>query len=131
MFLEIFQKFTGKRLCSGVTLIKVADPRSAAFFKRDSSRSVFPWILRDFLEHLFCISSSYVIQNRCSKKSRKIHGKIHVNCCFWYEWEQGFFGQLMLCRIDCESVFKVLSLSTEMQFSADFALMSTQPKYKW
>ena len=30
----------------------------------------------------------------------------------------------MLCRTDCKSVFKVLSLSTEMQFSTDLALMN-------
>ena len=35
---------------------------------------------------------------------------------------------LMLCRIDCKSVFKVLSLSTEMQFSTDLALMNTKPQ---
>ena len=28
-----------------------------------------------FLEHLFCITYEKHIQNRCSKKSRKIHGK--------------------------------------------------------
>ena len=28
----------------------------------------------------------------------------------------------------CESVFKVLSLSTEMQFLTDLALMNTQPQ---
>ena len=35
---------------------------------------------------------------------------------------------LMFCRSDCKSVFKVLSLSTEMQFSTDLALMNTQPQ---
>ena len=34
----------------------------------------------------------------------------------------------MFCRTDCKSVFKVLSLSTEMQFSTDLALMNTQPQ---
>ena len=29
----------------------------------------------------------------------------------------------MFCRIDCESVLKVLSLLTEMHFSIDLALM--------
>ena len=33
---------------------------------------------------------------------------------------------LMSCRIDCKSVFKVMSFSTEMLSSTDFALMSTQ-----
>ena len=36
---------------------------------------------------------------------------------------------LMFCRIDCKSVFKVLSLFTEMQYSTDFALMSTKSMY--
>ena len=35
---------------------------------------------------------------------------------------------LMFCRSDCKSVFKVLDLSTEMQFSTDLALMNTQPQ---
>ena len=34
---------------------------------------------------------------------------------------------VMFCRIDCKSVFKVLSISTEMHFSTDLALMSTHP----
>ena len=36
---------------------------------------------------------------------------------------------LMFCKIDCKSVFNVLSLSTEIQLSTDLALMSTQPTY--
>ena len=35
---------------------------------------------------------------------------------------------LMFCRSDCKSVFNVLSLSTEMQFSTDLAQMNTQPQ---
>ena len=35
----------------------------------------------------------------------------------------------MFCKIDCKSVFKILSLSSEMQFSTDLALMNTQPTY--
>ena len=34
----------------------------------------------------------------------------------------------MFCRGGCKSVFKVLSLSTEMQFSTDLTLMNTQPQ---
>ena len=34
----------------------------------------------------------------------------------------------MFCGIDFKSVFKVLSLSTEMQFLTDLALMKTQPQ---
>ena len=34
----------------------------------------------------------------------------------------------MFCRTDCKSVFKVLSLSAEIQFSTDLALMNTQPR---
>ena len=33
----------------------------------------------------------------------------------------------MFCRTDCKSVFKLLSISTEMHLSADLALMSTHP----
>ena len=35
---------------------------------------------------------------------------------------------LMFCRTDCKSVFKVLSLSTKIQFSTDLALMNIQPQ---
>ena len=35
---------------------------------------------------------------------------------------------LMFCRSGCKSVFKVLSLSTEMQFLTDLALINTQPQ---
>ena len=34
----------------------------------------------------------------------------------------------MFCRSDRKSVFKLLSLSTEMQFLIDLALMNTQPQ---
>ena len=54
----------------------------------DCSTGVFPWILWDFLEHLFFITwLSYVIQNKRSNKSSKIYGKFYVNGCFWYYWE--------------------------------------------
>ena len=36
-------------------------------------------------------------------------------------------NSVMFCRTDGKSVFKVLSFSTEMHFSADLALMSTHP----
>ena len=92
---------------------------------------------------------SHVIQNRSSKKSRKIHGKIHskipgkihgkihgkISCerllLVFVRIGPVWTGAnlLMFCRTDCKSVFKVLSLSTEMQFSTDLALMSTQPTY--
>ena len=39
---------------------------------------VLPWILQDVLEHLFRITYDNHIQNRCSGKSRKIHGKTPV-----------------------------------------------------
>ena len=34
----------------------------------------------------------------------------------------------MFCRTGFKSVFKVLSLSIEMQFSTDLVLMNTQPQ---
>ena len=42
---------------------------------------------------LYNIWLSYVIQNRCSKKSPNIHGKIHVKGCIWYYWEYTFLHQ--------------------------------------
>ena len=49
--------------CAEVSFNKIASLRPAALLKRDSSEGVFPWILQDFLERLFCIwlSMSYKI----------------------------------------------------------------------
>ena len=65
-----FAKFTGKQLCRSPFLNKAAGGRPikkeapkglrpAALSKRDSITGVFPWILRDFLEYVFCIWLSY------------------------------------------------------------------------
>ena len=59
--LRNFPKLTGKHLRRSVFLKKFLSQRPAALFKRDSSTGVFSRILRDFLEHLFCISLSYVM----------------------------------------------------------------------
>ena len=54
-----------------------------------------------------------------------------VNGCFWYYWE--YMPFLLGCKFSdvlqdwLKSVFKVLSISTEMHFSTDLALMSTHP----
>ena len=76
---------------------KLVSLRLAALLKGDSSTGVFSRILRDFLEQLFCISLSYVMQKRCSKKFHKIHGKIHVN---------GGFGisENRPCLTDCKFI---------------------------
>ena len=42
----------------------------AALLKKDSIADVFPRILRDLLEHLFCIWL-FMLQNRCSKSIAK------------------------------------------------------------
>ena len=48
-----FLKFTEKQMCWSV-FNKVEGLRPTPLLKRDSSTGVFPWIVRDFLEHLFC-----------------------------------------------------------------------------
>ena len=54
-----------------------------------------------------------------------------VSGCFWYYWE--YIPFLLGCKFSdvlqdwLKSVFKVLSISTEMHFSTDLALMSTHP----
>ena len=52
----------------------MATLRPAALLKRDSTTGVFSKILRDFLEHLFCIWLLYVIQKRISKNSATFPG---------------------------------------------------------
>ena len=48
-----FAKFSGKHLCQGLFLNKIADFRPATLLKRDSGTGVFLWILSNFYEHLF------------------------------------------------------------------------------
>ena len=43
----------------------------------------FALTLRDFLENLFCITCDKYIQNRCSKKSDKIHWKTAMLGCIF------------------------------------------------
>ena len=121
--LRNFPKFTGKYLRL----------RPASLLKRGSYTGVFPWILQDFLEHHFCIWLSYVIRSRCSKnflqnsRQNSCERLLLVLVRIGLVWPAA--NLLIFSRIDCKSVFKVLSHSTEMQFSTDIALMSTQPTY--
>ena len=56
--LKNFAIFTGKHLCWSLLLIDLQASKPATFFKRDSSTSVFLWILQNFWEHLFCWKSA-------------------------------------------------------------------------
>ena len=75
---------------------KSAGLKPAALLKRDSSKSAFPSILRDFLEDLFCIR--YVIENRHSQRyyTESMFSKISPNS------RQNSFERLLLilARID-------------------------------
>ena len=58
-----------------MSFLKIGKSENAALLKRDSSTGVFSRILRDFLEHLFYIWLSYVIQKKCSKNSVTLTAK--------------------------------------------------------
>ena len=62
---------------------KVADLWPATLLKRDPAQ-VFSREFCEIFYSTYFVCLSHVIQNRCSKKSRKIHGKIYVSGCFWY-----------------------------------------------
>ena len=69
----------------------------------------------------------------CKTKFEKVPQKSLQNFCEWLllvlvrihlVWPAA--NLFMFCRIDCKSVFKVFSLSTEIQSSTDLAQMNTQ-----
>ena len=62
MFLEIFQNSQENHVLKCL-FNKIAGLRPVALLQRDSSKSAFPWILRDILEHLICtwLSMQYKI----------------------------------------------------------------------
>ena len=73
---------------------------------------VFPWIFRDFLKYLFWMRLHLVL--------------VRIDL----DWSAA--NLLMFCIADCKSVFEVLSLFTEMQFSTDLTLMSTKSTcWRW
>ena len=49
-----FGKFTEQHLCQSLLFNKVAGLNLQLYWKRDPGTGIFRWILRNFLEHLFC-----------------------------------------------------------------------------
>ena len=73
----------------------------------------------------------YVIQNRSLKNLAKFTAKFIWTAVSGISENGPYLASckfLMFCRIECKSVFKVLSLFTEIKFSTDLALMNTQPQ---
>ena len=56
--LRNFAKFTGKHLCQRFYFNKVVGLSLQLYWNRDSGKSVFLWILRNFWEHLFLQNTS-------------------------------------------------------------------------
>ena len=128
---------------------KFANLRSAALL-RDSSTSFFSRILRDFWNTYFVFDYRVLCKKVVLKSSTLFTAKFMWTAASGISenivtrnTDYGDFlvtmvriglvwpaaNLLMFCRIDCKSVFKVLSLFTEMQSSTDLALMSTQSMY--
>ena len=104
---------------------KVADLRPAALLKGDSSKDVYPWILRDFLEHLFCIAYEY----RILYKMGVLKSLAKFTAKFMWTTASGISGNRSCWKLTVSQYLRPLSLSTEMRFSTDLALMTTQSTY--
>ena len=108
---------------------KPASLRPAALLKGDSSTGVFSRILRDFLEHLFAFDYRMLCKNGVLKNSTKFRAKFMWTTAFGISENRPCMAGWKFIDVLqnwCKSVFKVLSFSTEMQSSTDFALISTQ-----
>ena len=125
LFLEVSQN-QQECTCAGVYFQKPASLRLATLLKGDSSTCAFS------RTPILCLS----IVCYANKVIQKIPHNSWQNSCerlllllvrIGLVWPAA--NLLMFCRIDCKSVLKVLSFSTEMQSSADSALMSTQSMY--
>ena len=69
--------------------------------------------MRDFLEHLFWIRLFVCYTKWCSEKLVKFTAKFMLTAVYGTS-ENKQAVNLLFCRIDCKSVFKVLSLSFDM-----------------
>ena len=142
-----FPKINSKTPVLKYLFKKFANLRSAALLKRDSSTSFFSRILRDFWNTYFVFDYRVLCKKVVLKSSTLFTAKFMWTAASGISEnivtrnsDYGDFlvtmvriglvwpaaNLLMFCRIDCTSVFKVLSLFTEMQSSTDLALMSTQ-----
>ena len=84
------------------------------------------WILRDVLEHLFCVTCDYSILHKIG---------VLKNLAKFMGMAASSISGNMLCLAGCKFIdvlqnwhksgFKVSSISTEMQFLTDLALLST------
>ena len=88
---------------------KIAVLRPTSLLQRDSSEGVFPWILRDFLEHLFCIWLSMQCKIGVLKNLAKFTTKLMWTAASGVSENRLCLAGckfLMSCRVDCKSVFK-------------------------
>ena len=96
------------------------------------TRAQFSSEFTRFLEHQFCVTYDYHMLYKINvlKNLAIFTGKLMWTAASGITENIPFtpgykFSDVL--QSDCKSVFKVLSISTEMHFSADLALMSTHP----
>ena len=74
-----FAVFTGKHLCQSLFFNEITGLSPATLLKKRLWHRCFPVNFAKFLRTLFFTEHLWATaQNRCSKKSRKIHGKAPV-----------------------------------------------------
>ena len=112
---------------------KFASLRPAALFKGDSNKVFF---LENFAKFFRTPVLHLIIECYAKNVFQKIPQISRQNSCerlllvlvrIGFVWPAAIL--LIICSTDCKSVFKILSLSTEIQSSTDLKLMSTQSMY--
>ena len=130
MFSEIFQNSLKTPVIK--CLFNSCRPEDCSFIKKRFQQSCFPVDFAKFFRTPTLYTIIYVIQNSVLKDLTKFTAKfmwtaasgISENRPCLAGWN---FSDVLQNWI--KSVFKVLSLSTEIQFSTDLVLMNTQPTY--
>ena len=100
--LKNFAIFTGKHVCWSHFFIKLQALRPANLLKKDSNKSVFFWISRNFLEKLFSSDLPKTMRKLCLS-TKFPHQEIRWNdgvfrSKSWIQWEF-FLVYLLLLKV--------------------------------
>ena len=100
--LKIFAIFTGKHLCWCLFLIKLQDIRPTNLLKKDSSTSVFLWILRNVYKQLFyrtsLVAASKADRAEWPLKTLKSVVALAFLIWFYITYVIGFIFHICFCQ---------------------------------
>ena len=104
--LKNFAIFTGKHVCWSHFLIKLQAWRPANLLKKDSNRSAFFWISRNFSEKLFSSDLPKTVRKLCLS-TKFPHQEIRVNyggITVFFAVRVGYSGSSYLCICYCSKL---------------------------